>query len=216
MKTRFFAISIALLLGCTGVKAQLFSMLTNDMGGARNLAIGYGPVGYDHINISMGDEKYKYDYKSYQNFSLSYETQTEGLAYLTEATYAKAKFDKYDLNGISEWFNPAQDDDIMSVSFSQLFGKTINNFKRVQLPIYFGPRFEYIYGGPFHNLTINGCLKARLKVYVTEKIALYVGGTALMGWGSKKADGRKNSKTSRYSITPTTAYADAGLVIGLN
>jgi hypothetical protein len=216
MKKKFFAISIALLFGCIGAKAQLLGMLTHDLGGARNLIIGFSPFGYDHINIKKGDEKYKYDYKSYMNFSLGYETQTEGLSYLTELDYAMAKFDKYDLKGTSVWFNPAQSEDISCIAFSQLFGKTFNNFKRVQLPVYFGPRFEYIKGGPFHNLTINACVKARLKIYITGKVGIYVGGTGMMGWGRKKAHEKSSNSSESYNITPTTAYADAGVVIGLN
>lgn len=220
MKNKFFAIAIALLFTCPSVKAwsplSLFGILTNDYGGARNLTLGYTPLGYDHIKISMDDEKYKYDYKSYMNFNIGYETQTEGMSYITELAYAKAKFDKYDLTGASVWFNPAQTDDVTSIAFSQLYGRTINNFKRLQLPIYFGPRFEYLSGGPFHNLTINFCVKARLKFYITENIGIYVGGTGLIGWGSKKAHEKGSSSSGHYNIVPTTAYVDAGLVIGLN
>lgn len=212
-KKALFVISLFMFV-CSGASAQ--GAFFGDMGGAKNLSIGYAPFGYDHIKISMDDEKYKYDYKPYMNVNLGYEMQTGGMGYIAELAYSKGTFDKYDLTGVSQWFNPSQKENVTSFALSYLFGNTINKFHRLQVPIYFGPRFEYISGGPFHNLTFNACLKARIKLYITNKVGIYVGGTALMGWGSKKAHDKSSSSSDHYNITPKTAYADAGLILQLN
>jgi hypothetical protein len=219
MKTKIFAIALALLSVCTEANAQLGQvgkMLTRDEGGARSLSLGFAPLGISHINITKDSEKYKYDYKSYMNFNLSYETQLFGLSHITELSYGKAKFDKYDLSGTSPWFNADQTKDISFYSLSMLACTTINKFQRLQLPLYLGPRFEYLSGGPFHNLTINLCGKARVKFYITDKIGVYAGVTGYIGWGSKKAHEKSDNSKEHYTITPTAAYFDAGLLIGLN
>lgn len=195
--------SMAMLLACTVAKAQI-----------RNLSLGYAPLGYNHVNISLDDEEYKYDYKSYWNANLGYERQFKGMVTLFELGYSKATFDKYDLDGKSEWFEPAQTADLTTMSFMAFAGKTINAQKRIQLPLYFGIGGDYIHGGPMHNLTFDFGLKARLKFYITDKIGIFGGATGRLGFGSKKAS--EDSKSSRYyTIGTTTWYVDAGLVFAI-
>ena len=86
-----------MLFACTVNKAQI-----------RNLSLGFAPLGYNHVNISLDDEEYKYDYKSYWNANLGYERQFKGMVTLFELGYSKATFDEYELKGNSEWFEPAR------------------------------------------------------------------------------------------------------------
>jgi len=208
MKARIAVLTFAMLAVCSVSKAQ---------NKASSIILGYGPVGYIHENIKLEDEKYKYDYKSFWNASFGYEKQFKGACSLTEVTYGQGKFDKYDLTGTSKWFDPAQMEDIYSVSVTQFFGTTINPNKRVQFPIYLGVGADYINGGPFHNLLIDGAVKARMKFYITNNFGIYGGATARLGWGAKSASESKSSSSSStsYNITNTSWSVDCGIVIGL-
>lgn len=198
---------LALLAMCTTAKAQEK---------ATSLNIGFAPYGYIHEKITLKDEKYKYDYKSYWSAVLGLEKQLKGVVSLTEITYAQAKFDKYDLTGESQWFNTRQSEDIQDFTLIQYFGKTINPNKRVQFPVYLGIGGEYILGGPLHNIAIDGAVKARVKFYITDNIGIYAGGNARYGWGMKKASEDSSSKSSDkdYSIGSIVWHIDAGLTIG--
>ena len=203
MKTKFFTMCVVMLSVCTMTKAQI-----------RNLSLGFAPLGYNHVNITLDDEEYKYDYKSYWNANIGYERQFKGVVTLFELGYSKAKFDKHELKGSSEWFDPAQSADLTNMSFMAYAGKTLNAQKRIQLPLYFGLGGDYIHGGPMHNLTFDLGLKARLKFYVTDKIGIYGGATGRLGFGSKKASESSNSSTY-YTISTTTWYVDAGIVFAI-
>ena len=52
MKTKFFVIAIALLFVCTGAKAQ---------DKVRSLTLGFAPMGFNHVSITLDDEEYHYD-----------------------------------------------------------------------------------------------------------------------------------------------------------
>ncbi len=172
-------------------------------------------MGFNHVSITLDDEEYHYDYKSYWNANIGYERQFKGVVSLTEFTYSKAKFDEYDLKGNSIWFNPAQTEDLTVMSVTTYAGKTINPNKRIQFPVYIGIGGEYLSGGPIHNLAIDLALKARVKFYITDKIGIYGGGTARIGYGMKKASEKDASNKTYYSVVPTMWALDAGLVIGL-
>lgn len=198
----------ALLAMCTNANAQKK---------ATSINFGFAPYGYIHENIKLKDEKYKYDYKSYWSAVFGVEKQFKGVVSLTEISYARGKFDKYDLKGESVWFNPNQSEDIQDFTLIEYFGKTINPNKRIQFPVYIGIGGEYILGGPLHNLALDGAVKARVKFYVTDNIGIYAGGNARYGWGMKKANNDTSSISSDkdYSIGSIVWHIDAGVVIGL-
>lgn len=206
MKNKFFLSVVCFMAVCLSASAQEK---------ARNITIGYGPVGYIHENIKLDDEAYKYDYKSFWNANFGYEKQFKGVCSLTEVAYGQGKFDEYDLTGTSEWFDPVQEADISTLSVTQFFGKTINPNKRVQFPVYIGIGADYIHGGPFHNLLIDGAVKARMKFYITNNFGIYGGATARIGWGAKSASESGSRNSDMYNVTNTSWSVDCGLVIGL-
>lgn len=199
---------VALLAICTSANAQEK---------ATSINIGFAPYGYIHEKITLKDEKYKYDYKSYWSAVVGIEKQLKGVVSLTEISYAQAKFDKHDLKGETKWFNPHQNEDIQDFTLTQYFGLTINPNKRIQFPVYIGIGGEYILGGPLHNLAIDGAAKARVKFYITDKIGVYGGANARYGWGMKKANDDSSSVSSDkdYSIGSIVWHIDAGIVISL-
>ena len=177
--------------------------------GTKSLDISFSPLGYTHYSISAD----KYYYKSYMNVNLGYESNLQGMSTLTELTYSKAKFDKSELSPTSV-FDPNLKEDITNISLSMLMGKIINEKSRFQIPIYYGPKFDYVKGGPFHNLTINFCVKARLKFYFSDRFAIFVGGTGAYGWGNKRPIEGLEGKEG-HSISAINAAADAGISINL-
>ena len=209
MKTKILALAVVL---------SAFSMNANAQEKAGSITIGVAPIGYNHASITYEDEKYKYDYKSYFNFNVGYEKQFKGVTSLAEFTYAKAKFDKYDLTGISEYFNPAQGEDISSYSLIFYAGKTFNANQRVQFPVYIGIGGDYLSGGPFHNVAVDFAAKARLKFYITDNVGIFAGASARYGWGMKsrsKNEKSSSSKSTGYSIGNVMWYVDAGIIIGI-
>lgn len=208
MRTRFMTIAAVMLLVCTSAYAE---------DKVRSITVGFAPLGYTHVNISLKDEKYKYDYKSYMNFNVGYERQFKGIVSLTEISYAQAKFDKYDLTGTSQWFDPTQQEDIKDFAVTTYVGKTINPNKRIQFPIYIGVGGEYLSGGPLHNLAIDLAAKARVKFYISDNFGIYVGAMGRFGYGSKSASEKSSSSSSKqyYSVIPTMWAVDAGITISL-
>ena len=205
---KFFAIIIALLS---------ISINANAQEKATSINIGFAPFGSIQERISLKDEKYKYNYKSYWSAVAGLEKQFKGVTSMTEITYSSAKFDKYDLKGVPEQFNPYQTEDIQDFTLIQYVGKTINPNKRIQFPLYVGIGGEYILGGPFHNLAFDGAAKARVKFFITNNIGVYAGGNFRYGFGMKKADDDKSSlsNTTDYSIGSIVWNVEAGITIGL-
>ena len=203
----------------TLVVLSVFYINVNAQEKAGSITIGVALIGYHHLNIAYDkEEKYKYDYKSYFNFNVGYERQFKGVTSLAEFTYTKAKFDKYDLTGTSEYFNPAQSEDISSYSLIFYAGKTFNANQRFQFPVYIGAGGDYLSGGPFHNLAVDLAVKARFKFYITNNIGIFAGASVRYGWGVKSRSTKENSssdKSTGYIITNAMWYVDAGLIIGI-
>jgi hypothetical protein len=206
---KILSITVAFLSIAMAAKAQE---------NVQSLTIGFAPVGSSYINISLNDEKYEYyyTYKPFWNVDIGYERQFKGVVSLTELFYLKGAFDRYELDGTSQWFNPAQTEDLTSIAITQYTGKTFNQNKRLQIPFYIGVGGEYMKGGPLHNVGLHVAAKARMKFYITNNIGIFVGATCRYGYGMKGAsdkssEGNKNS----YSISHVLWGGDGGLIIGL-
>lgn len=197
------------------VSLFLFSYCAMAQEKVQSINIGFSPYGMTHAKISLSDEKYKYDYKSYWNVNAAFEKQLYGVLSLTEVSYSKAKFDEYDLKGTSDWFNPAQEEDLSAYSLTQYIGWTINPNKRVQFPLYVGVGFESLQGGALHNLLFDIAAKARVKFYITDAIGVYVGASGKIGWGNRHASESKSSNKTYYSVSGSTLFFDAGVLIGI-
>lgn len=183
----------------------------------RSIAVGISPLSNISTSIYFGSgsttkEDYSYAYSRGKSINLGYEKQYKGMLLLSEFSYTSAEFDSYKLKGTSEFFNPEQTADISSYSITQYMGKTFNQMKRLQFPIYWGIGLSYITGGPFENVTLNAALRTRVKFYITERIAVYAGARAYYGFGTKS---RGKNAESGYIITNSGTSLDAGLIIGI-
>lgn len=206
MKKKIAAIVIGLLFTTVEMNAQEK---------VNSLNVAFSPFGYNKMGITLESEDYQYNYKSYWNISLGYERQLKGFISLTELSYSEAAFDKYELKGTSKWFEPDQQEKLTTASLMCYCGKALLPQQRLQIPLYLGVGFDYLNGGPAHNITLNLGVKARVKFYITDTIAIFVGGNARYGLGSKHASEENSSSTSSYTLKNLNCSADAGFVIGI-
>ena len=203
---RFFKTlwTIVLLAICISTSAQ----------GVKSLTISVSPYGFTNTEISKNDNKFTYDFKSIIGGNLGYEVQNNGLTLLTELSYAQGKFDKYELKGTAERFNPALNSDFIQASLTQYIGYTINRNKRLQLPVYLGIGGSYVKGGAMHNTLVDAAAKIRLKFYISNRFGIFAGATGRFGFGSRGASENSTSDDG-FSIGHLLCTADAGLTFSL-
>lgn len=203
---RFFKTlwTIVLLAICISTSAQ----------GVKSFNISVSPYGFTNTRISKNDNKFTYDFKSIIGGNLGYEVQNNGLTLLTELSYAQGKFDKYELKGTAERFNPALNSDFIQASLTQYIGYTINRNKRLQLPVYLGIGGSYAKGGAMHNTLLDAAAKIRLKFYISNRFGIFAGATGRFGFGSRGASENSTSNDG-FSIGHLLCTADAGLTFSL-
>ena len=212
MKKNFSLFAVAIMACFISMNAQNRK--------APNLIVGFSPFGTTSTSIKLDDEKYKYDYKSYWNVNVGFEKELLKellcIIYCTELTYAHASFDKYDLKGTNDWFNPQQDDDMNQFSIATYVGTKIFPKSRLQLPIYVGVGTDYIKSGKAVDaVCIDLAAKTRLKFFVTDKICLFVGANAKWGFGQTNYSNDKGKKSKDYSTHHNIYNIEAGISIGL-
>ncbi len=202
-----FSVVIAVvMMACVNASAQDKS---------RSLIAGFSPLGMMNVKIKLDDEKYKYNYKSYWGASLAFEKQLRGVSSMTELSFAKASFDDSEIQGTPSSFDPYQTEGITAFTLMEYFGRAINAGQRFQVPIYIGFGGSYLKGGPFHNLTINLGLKVRMKYYVTDKLAVFGGGSLTYGLGSKSTGSEDTFSKHSYSLNSLTIPVEVGLILGI-
>lgn len=211
MKKRMLFIVAALMACCISVSAQ-------ETKGASSLTIGFSPFGTTKAKIKKDEEKYEYDYKTYWNVNAGYEKEwNNAFSVLFELSYAHASFDKYDLKGTTVMFNPAQDDDMNHVTAAAYAGMICLQGVRFQFPIYVGLGAEYLKSGKAIDTFVFDVLtKVRAKYYVTDKIAVFVGGNAKWGWGGPKYTSDSGLKSNDYKVSHNVYNLELGVAIGLN
>lgn len=192
----------------------LQSLVAQDVDRAKSLVVGISPLSHIATSVfhSGSDENYNYAYKNGWSVNLGYERQVWGVVTLSELAYTHATFDHYILKGMSKYFDPAQQADINAITFTQYAGWTFNKLKRLQFPVYVGLGGDYIKGGVFSNLTLHGAVKARVKFYVTEHIAVFGGARAYYGFGSKS---RSDGSQDVYTLHNSGSSLDLGVIIGI-
>jgi hypothetical protein len=217
MKTKFYLGLFVLLFYCVGVYSQ------------RQVIVGVHPYGFANVKYhnDVLKNKFKYSYKSLLGADLGYEYQGNNHSVLTEISFNYGKFDKYEPSGeLPVTFNPEQDDDMFSASFSIYYGFTINPRRRIQFPIYIGPFVDYLKSGVIHNVGLGGAAKLRVKFYISNKIGVFVGATGRFGIYLKddKVDENSPEKAkyreekasdgydTDYTINNLTFYPEAGLI----
>ena len=201
-------------------KLLLFSVLglcsaMNAQEKTNNFGFGVSPFGMMNIKReykqSSNTEEAKIDYKSYLNAHLFYERQFGGAGLLVEGTYAMVKFDQVDKNLINLYEPDATYDKDLNIYSAAVYGSyAINKQRRVQVPLYLGVSADYVNGNPVNLTFISIAAKARLKFYVTNKIALYGGYNYSTGLGMEAKDENSTSTVERTTKLNMN-YADLGV-----
>lgn len=203
MKNIFLAVTICF---CFGINAQT---KTNNFG------FGLSPFGMMNVKMEFeqnsNTEEMKIDYKSYLNAHLFYERQFGGAGLLIEATYAMSKFNEVDKNILNFYEPEALYDKDITVYSAAFYGSyAINKQKRLQIPLYLGVGLDYVNGQPVDIAFISLAAKARLKFYISNKIALYGGFNYKTGLGLESSDDDTGGKPKRTTKLNQT-YSDLGI-----
>lgn len=189
----------------------LLSTLTISAQKTRNIGFGVSPFGSAFADLSY-DKSAKnssrknqlftnIDYDSYINAHIFYEKQYEGITTLFEVKYATAKINKYEQGSNTNLLPEDYNSNISIYSGNVYIGYTINKQKRIQLPLYIGGGLSYLNAEPISQAAFELSAKARLKFYISNKIALYGGinyDLGLLGGNDDKND--KDKLTGYYGM----------------
>ncbi|GEM56598.1 hypothetical protein B0A58_14665 [Flavobacterium branchiophilum NBRC 15030 = ATCC 35035] len=156
-----------------------YSQKTNNIGfGISPFGSAFADLSYDKDAKNLFRKSQLYtniDYNSYLNVHAFYEKQFDGITTLFEAKYATAKIKDYEKGNNSNLLTEEYDSNISIYSANVYIGYTINKKKRLQLPLYIGGGISYLNAKPISQGALELSAKARLKFYISNKIALYSG-----------------------------------------
>lgn len=203
MKTKSLFWLIAMLLCVNVANAQKKS---------KSISISISPYGIAQSSIKTDGVKNKFDYKNVIGGSVAYESQRDGLSWLTELSFESAKFDKSKIPAPTTAFDVTKSDNFMHLGLTEYIGFTINKNKRIQFPIYLGIGGGYIKGGPIHNFTFDAAAKFRVKFYITNKIGVFAGVSGRYSIGSKKNQNETNGDKKNLHVDNWLGTADAGVI----
>ena len=163
---------ISMVFICTCVWGQ--------QSGGRGVMFGITPWGKVGMRTTSNKQYYltnKWSIKS-PSYQIGYERHLGKYDMLLEAGYSKMTFQDRDGN-----------DSITSGRFSfQAFpGYTILPGKRVQIPLYIGIGASIYNKSVGSNFYLDFGVRARLKVYLSNQIALYGGAFYMIGFGKNKS-----------------------------
>lgn len=171
---------------------------------SRNIVIGAVPLGSGSVELSLDGANCDLHYKPVYGASVGMEILGDGRGVLFEAYYSRGTYSGYrvldgDASGIT-----IPDSAASFLGVNGFWGRTLNARKRIQFPLYAGVGLGYVANPSFSGLNINAGLKARAKLYLTDKIGLYAGVAVQYGFGVNK------TSPSTFNMA-----ADGGIVIGL-
>ncbi len=161
---------------------------------------------------TKGKQYMRLDYNNYLNGHLFYEKKiSDGSSLMFEGNYAQIKLDKKDL-GVNNTLDPTTFTQKATIYGAGVYyGYTINNKKRIQFPIYAGFGGNYVSGEPIEKFFLSLSGKARIKFYLSNKIALYSGVSYDTGIAAGKS-GTTTAKDSDLSIGFNAYHLDSGLM----
>ena len=156
----------------------------------KGISAGITPFG--HLGVRNVSEKTELLSSSYSfsspAFHLSYDTRRTVIEATTDLFYSKEKLS--DETGLLNM-------DVHHFGVYRFQGYTILPTKRIQIPIYLGIGLSYFTQAIPTKLFLDFGGRARLRVYVTNRLAIFGGGYYILGFsGSKTA----KYMTHRYGV----------------
>ncbi len=186
-----------------------------------NLGLGVSPWGMQELGIQYKskteNERMKINYVNYLAAHLAYETQNKGRGTLLEFSYAQSELKNIDKDIINKYQPDLKYDEKITTYSFHIYGiVTINKQKRLQIPLYFGIGGDYIEGGPVNAIFGMASGKARLKLYLTNKIGLYGGYSYDIGLTYKNiGDGSGPAPKVDRFMNNYVQHIDAGITFSL-
>lgn len=203
MKLKLFLGSL-LLLSALGLNAQV-----------KNIGAGAAFMGKTKFTVNGSGENgalYINTYRPILGATAFYEVSSSGFVHMFEANYSTGALadvqesDKYYIEGWTrDIFQPAK-----VISGFYYIGLNNRSSQRFQLPFYFGMGISYSEANPITFLGFHFGAKLRAKFYLTDRIAVWGGGSASYGSGNIQVT---NNETR--SVTATMLSLEAGLTFSL-
>lgn len=204
---------------------QVFSQVNTN-----NLGFGVSPFGNSWLKYKFssnsnnytssfenvkGKEYMRLDYNNYLNAHLFFEMKlTQGTSIMIEGNYADMKLEKATL-GVNNSLEIEKFKDKVNIyALNLYYGYTLNNKKRLQIPLYFGFGGNYVSGEPIDKFFFSISGKTRIKFYVSNKIAIYSGVSYDTGLSSSKS-GTTGVKENDLSIGFNAFHIDSGIMFSL-
>ena len=166
-----FILVLAFILSCIIANAQI------------NIGVGAYIGGNEKLTISKPDNKetidlYKNTYTPTYGAELFYEVNVDNLSVMFDLSYATGKISSIEKNAQYSYapYENKTFPDFKSYSLASYMGHTFFPNKRFQIPVYLGLGYDRITSGPSNRYMFFWGAKARLKLYITDTIGLYIGG----------------------------------------
>ena len=183
--------------------------------GAQTYNIGFSPIGNTNVEVSVKSAGVNYAFRNIAGVSFSKELSSDGIGFMTEASYSFGKFDSADMSKKSDAFTifTGEDGDNVSILTGMVWYNYVINAKhRVQFPLGLGFGAGYFRGGPFHHFMGLVGAKARVKFYITNNFGIFAGATYRYGFSSE----RQAVENTEFSMSIPTKYAEAGIIFDLH
>jgi hypothetical protein len=218
MKTTklFLALIMAMCMFATNASA--------DKDKTTNLLIGFTPMAAKTMTSikynAKGAPKDEFTYNKEFGITIGIERVINGMIVLPELRYFRGSFKKASLPSLGYAmpypFPYTEYDDLNDFGFMQWLGVTIGAKKRVQVPLMVGIGLDYLKGAPMNNLFFNYGAKARVKIYFTNKVGMFLGG-AYEGGMSHSNRGIPSGADSddKFNLKRKVPYGEVGLTVTL-
>ena len=185
------------------------------------MLIGFTPMaGKTTTSIQYdkkGAPKDKFTYNKEWGVTLGIERVINGFIVLPEFRYFRGNLDKIKFdtpNPDIPVFPYTTYEDLNDFGFMQWVGFTIGAKKRVQVPLMMGIGLDYLKGAPMNNLFLDYGVKARLKIYFTGKVGMFLGG-AYEGGLSFSNRGVPSGSNNNFDLHRKVPYGEVGFTFTL-
>ena len=107
--------------------------------------------------------------------------------------------------------------DINEFGYMQWLGYSINSRHRVQVPLMMGIGLDWMQGAPMKNLFLVYGVKARIKIYFSQKVGMYFGGAYEAGYSTSERGTveDKKDKANEFKLHKRNLLTEAGLTFTL-
>lgn len=188
----------------------------------------FSPYSASYLHLENDNNTIEYHFKPAFGGSIGYECTGDGLSFLAELSFHKGKFDyaeftksKLSESDMAKWASQFRSEgkDYLKASGTLYFGYIFNKKRRLQFPVYGGFGGSYLEGGDVKGGTLDFAVKASVRFYISNHIALYAGATGranLAGTQTLELEheeyGAKLNEDTRYKNNHAIVTANAGIV----